>query len=330
MKERRRLISWLLAGTMAVMLAGCGEGTNGENTADKSGSQNSGSGETWPIGFANRLASDTFLKLLQDKFVALCEEDGSFEVVLADANNDSQAQIDQVANFMVQEVDALVLCPNDGDSLVPQIKEANEKGIPVFCFSQEASGGDFVMVGISNYDCGLQQGQWCSENLPENAKILYLGGNSGFQTSIDRKEGFLDGIGDRLADNGGDVEILSYQECMYTMDEGMTITEDWIQTFEDFDAIVAVNDLSALGAVQALKAANKLDGVDVIGIDGIADGIKAVSDGEMAMTVYQDPNLQAEALYNALIETREGNMPTEDINVDVITVTAENVADYTS
>ena len=126
------------------------------------------------------------------------------------------------------------------------------------------------------------------------------------------------------------MEILSYQECMYTMDEGMTITEDRIQTFEDFEAIVALNDLSALGAVQALKAANKLDGVDVIGIDGIADGIKAVSDGEMAMTVYQDPNLQAEALYNALIETREGNMPTEDINVDVITVTAENVADYTS
>ena len=46
---------------------------------------------------------------------------------------------------------------------------------------------------------------------------------------------------------GGDVEILSYQECMYTMNEGMTITEDWIQTFETFDAIVAVNDLSALG-----------------------------------------------------------------------------------
>ena len=54
-------------------------------------------------------------------------------------------------------------------------------------------------------------------------------------------------LGDRLSDNGGDVEILSYQECMYTMNEGMTITEDWIQTFETFDAIVAVNDLSALG-----------------------------------------------------------------------------------
>ena len=68
----------------------------------------------------------------------------------------------------------------------------------------------------------------------------------------------------------------------------------------------------------------------MIGIDGIDDAMKAVADGEMEMTVYQDPNLQAEALYNALAETRDGNMPTEDINVEVITVTAENVADYTS
>lgn len=334
MKYRRKMIAWLLAGTMTVLLAGCGEssGENGDSAAGGSSAagESAESAETWTIGFANRLASDTFLKLLQDKFVGLCKEDGSFEVVLADANNDSQAQIDQVANFMVQEVDALVLCPNDGESLVPQIEEANKAGIPVFCFSQEASGGDFVMVGISNYDCGLQQGEWCYENLPENAKILYLGGNSGFQSSIDRKEGFLDGLGDRLSDNGGDLEILSYQECMYTMNEGMTITEDWIQTFETFDAIVAVNDLSALGAVQALKAANKLDEAAVIGIDGIDDAMKAVADGEMEMTVYQDPNLQAEALYNALAETRDGNMPTEDINVEVITVTAENVADYTS
>ena len=87
--------------------------------------------------------------------------------------------------------------------------------------------------------------------------------------------------GTGFPDNGGDVEILSYQECMYTMNEGMTITEDWIQTFETFDAIVAVNDLSALGAVQALKAANKLDEAAVIGIDGIDDAMKAVADGEM-------------------------------------------------
>ena len=115
MKYRRKMIAWLLAGTMTVLLAGCGE-SGGENGDRRRGGKRRGRGkrgirgnlDDWicqPSGFRY------ILKLLQDKFVGLCEEDGSFEVVLADANNDSQAQIDQVANFMVQEVDALVLCP---------------------------------------------------------------------------------------------------------------------------------------------------------------------------------------------------------------------------
>ena len=111
MKYRRKMIAWLLAGTMTVLLARLRRKRRGKRwTAPRGETARPGKARNprkpGRLVFANRLASDTFLKLLQDKFVGLCEEDGSFEVVLADANNDSQAQIDQVANFMVQEVDA--------------------------------------------------------------------------------------------------------------------------------------------------------------------------------------------------------------------------------
>ena len=171
----------------------------------------------WKVGYSNRLDSDEFLKGLRDKFAALAAKDDTLEVMFADADNDSQRQIDQVENFFVSEINVLVLVPNDNESLVPQVKQANEKGIPVICLSQKANDGDFTFVGISDYETGHMQGIYCNKNLPENAKVLYLGGNSGYQTSIDRKQGFLDGLGDRLSDKGGDVQILAYQECMYTM-----------------------------------------------------------------------------------------------------------------
>ena len=280
------------------------------------------------VGYSDRLASDEFMKMMHDSFEALADADDTIEVMFADADSDSQKQIEQLDNFFVSEVDVLVLLPNDGDSLVPQIKQANEAGIPVICLSLAANDGDFTFVGVSDYQCGYLQGKYCYDNLPENAKVLYLGGNSIYQISIDRKDGFLDGLGDRLSDNGGDVEILSYQECMYTMDDGMTIMEDWIQTFEDFDAVVAVNDLSALGAIQAMKAANVIEGKIVCGIDAISDAKQAVSNGEMTMTVMQDAKAQAQAVYDCIKILQSGGTSEKRVDTELIEITSDNVADY--
>lgn len=327
MKQRKfRKLALMLAGAalLCTILAGCASSSESQETKEDTGK------DTYKIGFTNRLASDVFLKTLEDKFVNVCEEDGRFEVVLADANNDSQKQVEQVDNFLVMGVDALVLCPNDQESLVPQIKQANSEDVPVFTFSTQASGGDQVYVGVSNYDCGYCQGEWLYENLPENAKIIYLAGNAGYQISIDREKGLREGLGDRLSENGGDVEIIAQQEYMYTREEGMTIMEDYIQAYDDFDCVVTVNDQGACGVIEALKAANRLEGVMICGIDAIDDALNYISTGEMSMTVRQDPDAQAEALYQAVCDTIEGNEVDDVIETPVQTVTADNVDEFLS
>ena len=82
--------------------------------------------------------------------------------------------MEQVDNFLVMDVDALVLCPNDQESLVPQIEQANKSGIPVFTFSTQASGGDQVYVGVSNYDCGYCQENGCVKTFPKMQKSSIL------------------------------------------------------------------------------------------------------------------------------------------------------------
>ena len=217
----------------------------------------------WTIGFTNRDDSDTYLKAVADYFGEYCDADDTLNVLFADAANDSQNQLDQCDNFMTQGVNAVVLVPKDGDTVVDFVEECNDEGIPVFCSSQSSTGGEFTFVGASDYEMGLQIAQRAEEDLQGPTKIIYLGGDLGYQTSIDRRQGLVDAFGDRLKADwdgneinaDGDVEVLTWQLCDYSMEDGMRIMEDCIQTFPEFDAVICCNDSTALGAVEALKGA---------------------------------------------------------------------------
>ena len=112
-------------------------------------------------------------------------------------------------------------------------------------------------------------------------------------------------------------------------------------TTTDFDCIIANNDAMALGAVEAMTAQG-LDptSIPIVGIDATVDGIQAVKDGTLAMTVFQDPNGQGLGAVQAAVNMLEGkaiNEGTEyevdDENANIVwvpfePVTPDNVADY--
>ena len=265
----------------------------------------------------------------------MVDADPTLDGLYADAVRDSQAQLDQIDNFFVQGVDALILVPQDGATVVDVVEQCNADGVPVFCSSQASSGGEFTFVGSSDYETGLMEGQYAYENLPQDSKILYLGGNLGYQTSIDRRQGLVDGLAERLKadwdgnvlNEDGDIEILSWMYTMYTMDEGMQVTEDWIQSIDDFNCIVSVNDSTGLGAIEALKAANITD-CTVISIDGIEDALNAVKEGTMACTVMQSIDAHAQALYEAIKTAQTGGTNEAVINPSLILVDSSNVDQY--
>ena len=109
------------------------------------------------------------------------------------------------------------------------------------------------------------------------------------------------------------------------MENGMTIMEDWIQTFPDFDAVVAVNDQSALGAIEAMKGADVLEGKVVCGIDCLDIAADSIQKGELSMTVYQDPALHADKAIEAVLKKLKGEEVENTIDIPVTTVTEDNV-----
>lgn len=329
MKKVTSLI--LIIGLLMMVFMGCGASQEPAETEDtakeeatKAEEPKAEEPEKFLVGFSNLAVSDVFCKLRQDCFAALADKDNSLEVIYSDANVDINKQLDHVDNFIAQKVDAIILMPVDYAGIVPGIKKANEKGIPVICLGIESESGEYTFVGSKNYDAGVMQGEFMKENLPENAKVLYLEGTPGLYHSVERWEGFKAACLDQRTD----LELLAKQNGNYERAKGMQIAEDWIQTFPEFDAIVAANDQMALGALEALKGANRLEGVLISGVDGTYDACMAIKNGEMAQSVFQNAPGQAEKCYETLKDILAGKSVPEFVDVPFESIVKDNVDQY--
>jgi inositol transport system substrate-binding protein len=277
--------------------------------------------DKFTVGYINLADSDVWLKKLKTDFANAAKADPSLDIAFADANGDVNKQLDQIDNFIAQKVDAIVVLPVDYDGIVPGVEKANAAGIPVISLAIRSHGGKFAYVGSSNLDAGRLQGKFMHDHLPKNAQIVYLQGTLGLYHSNERYKGFTEAL-DRP-----DVKILAVQSGDYDRAKGMAITEDWIQSFPKFDGIVAANDQMALGALQALKAADR-KGVLISGIDGLQDTLKAVADGDIAHTVFQNATAQAKAAVQVIEDMKAGKPAPGETIVPFEPITKENVAKY--
>ncbi len=269
--------------------------------------------------------TDVFTNILEDNFRKLADNDPDMEVIYTNANNNNFTQNAQIDDFIEKKVDLILVVPVDYTGLSSMITRANRNNIPVICFVIKAEGGKSVYVGSESYDAGELQGDFMRKNLPENAKVLYLGGSPGLYHTAERKNGFKEACLDKRPD----ITLLDSQTGNYEFEKANIITVDWIQAFPEFDAIVAANDQMALGALQALKDADRLEGVMISGIDGVKEALIAIKNGEIMQSVLQNATAQAEAVFKTIksILIEEGETP-EQVTVPFESITAENIDKY--
>lgn len=302
----------------AVFLTGCQK-----NLSETEENVTKSDGETVKIGFANIADTDLFCKRTMDYFVNFCaEQHPEWEVVCSDANLDVNTQINQVENFIVDEVDAIVIMPVDYEGAVPAIEAANVAGIPIICCVIDAAGGDKVYVGSSNYECGQAQANAAMECLPENAKIVYLAGTPGLNHSNQRYSGFMENF------KRDDVEILAEMPADFETEKGMQVMEDWLQTYDQIDGLISANDTQAYGAMNAMKSVDRLKDCWVIGVDGSYDAFTSIANGEMYGTMFYNGEVQAQNTIKVIERFLAGETEIDDVITPFELVTKENVADY--
>ncbi len=212
--------------------------------------------------------------------------DMGFECIsLAPATQDSlEDQVKIIEDAIQQGVQGIILHPIDSNGIMPVIRKCDEAGIPVACIGTPAAAETFLRTGVDYTSTGVTIGTLVAEKLGGKGDVIVLEGPPGAQNAQER----LAGIQSALA-NYPEITIVASQTTNFKRIEGLQVTENLLQKYSDVDAIIACNDESALGAIQALKAAG-LDGKVIIGsFDGNQDGSAAIQAGEMYATYNVDP-----------------------------------------
>ena len=237
------------------------------------------------------------------------------EVVLTAGEFDAARQRNQVADFIVKRVDAIVLSPCDSKAVGTAIAEANKAGIPVFTadIAALAPGVKVVShVATDNFGGGKLAAQAIIEALGGSGKVAILDYPE-VESVLLRTQGFEA----ELKARGAKIEIVTKLPGGGAKDKSFKATEDILQAHPDVRGIFAINDPSALGAVAALEKANKT-GVTVIGFDGMPEGKAAIKAGKIYADAIQFPERIGAQCVQSIVKYLAG----EDVPAQVLIPTA--------
>lgn len=321
----KKLFALLLVLVMTFSLAGCGEEDTGSDESSSTGASNEEKAEKVKIGVSIANFDDTFLTYMVDGMKAYAEANSDkIEIEFVDAKEDMAKQMDQVENFLVQQKDAIIVVPVDTSAAGPLTSAAQADGVPLVYVNRNP--GDLpentYYVGSEEIVAGRLQMEFLVENMGEEGKVAILMGKLDNEGAIKRTEGNKE-----VASGYPGIEIVEEQTGKWQRNEGMMVAEDWLNKYDDLDAILCNNDDMALGAVQALKDAGR-DDIFVLGVDATPDGIAALEAGSLAATVFQDAAGQGGGGVEVAYLAASGEFVAQETWIPFVLVTPDNVADF--
>lgn len=318
---KKKVISVLLCAAMvATMAMGCGAADKDAKKETKSSSSSEGE-KKLKLGITLYSLKNEFTVRIANAAEKKAEELGA-ELVVYDGNYDPSTQISQIETMISDGCDGIILNPQDAEACSPCVDKAVEAGIPIVGVNTRVQNDKLTSyVGSQDVTAGEMEMQNIADLIGGKGKIVILEGPMGQSAQIERREGIQN-----ILDKYPDIEVLAEKTANWSRSEGMTVMENWLQAFDQVDAIVAENDEMALGAKEAAKAANK--DIPAIGVDGITDALNAVESGDLVASIFQDGAGQGSKAVEVVIDAINGKDVEENYWIDFEEVNKDNVADF--
>ena len=189
------------------------------------------------------------------------------EVTVADCQNNVTKQAQDVENLTAAGVDGIIILPAEPNALEASIRAAMDKGIMIISIFDRLNEYDsYAAFDPWTYGnlLGEEAGKWIASELNGQAEVGMLTYNTMPAVQV-RQQGMSDG----MHKHAPDAEIVAQQDAA-APDEGMAVTESFLQAFPKMKVVMGINDGGAIGAFQAFVSANKA-GPDVFvgGTDGL-------------------------------------------------------------
>jgi len=276
------------------------------------------------IGCTLQDMSNEFMVMLDEAMQnIIAQEYPNVEYTCLDGQGQPETQISQIEGFITKDVDVIIISPADANALIPAVQQALDAGIPVICCSSnidEEIGQ--IWCGSSNESGGRMLAEYICEAIGGKGNVVLFRGPMGHFAEIGRTTG----VEEVLAEYP-DVKLIYDQTGNWSREEGMSLMENWLQTGEQIDGVMAENDEMALGALVAIEAAGKLGEIKVCGLDAIKDALDSVKAGVMDATIFQDAVGQAENSVHLAVKAALGE-PAETMDIPFELVTIDNVDSY--
>lgn len=209
------------------------------------------------------------------------------DIFAANSEDDIQGQQRVLEDAINKNYKGIGVAPITAVNLVQPIAAANKKGIYVVNLDEQvnqeqlkAAGGSLVaFVATDNKALGEKAGAFILKQIGSAGKVAILEGKAGNTSGDNRRDGAK-----KAFDSAPDVKIVASLPADWDRTRALDVTTNILQRNPDLKAIYAANDTMALGAVQAIKNANKLGKVVVVGTDGVPEALDSIKRGELTAT----------------------------------------------
>jgi len=276
------------------------------------------------IGISYQNLQNEFIINIQDAVRAEAQK-MNVNLVEVDGQGKAENQISQVEDFISRGVDAVILNPYDKDGSAHAVDLAVQAHKPVVVVNAIVSNLDKAnaYVGSEDVEAGHIAAQRIMDVLQGKGNIAVIHGPNGHSAEVQRTEGIK-----QILTNYPNAKIVVEQTANWDRAQALNLMENWLASGQQIDAVIAENDEMALGALKAIEAAGKQNQISVIGIDAIPDALKAVADGKMVGTVFQDAKGQGALAVDLAVQLAQGKAVKHDNYIPFQLVTKENVINF--
>ncbi|MEY5098485.1 MAG: hypothetical protein RJA36_1204 [Pseudomonadota bacterium] len=287
-----------------------------------------------PAAHAQRIAvsvanSGPWLSLVGNGIKSYAAQQKGVDLKVEDAQDDISRQLNQIQNFIAQKVDAIIVVTVDTQATPKMTRMATAAGIPLVYVNHPPAEDKLppkvVFVGSNEVDSGTLQTREVCRLLGGKGNVLVMIGDLSNQSALQRTQDVKDVIAKPPC---AGMKIVAEQSADWSRVKGADLMSNWITAGLHFDAVIANNDEMAIGAIQSLKSARKLDKVVVAGVDATQDALSAMKAGDLKVTVFQDAIGQGRGAVDAALKLAKGQPVPSKVWVPFELVTPANMDRY--
>ena len=238
--------------------------------------------------------------------------------------DDRDAQIAVVEDFISKGVSGIVLAPLDDAALRAPVANATKTGIPVVIFDSGLQGSDFIsFVATDNFKGGQIAGEHLAKLLNGKGSVIMLRYSEGSNSTMLREKGFLDAV----SKHAGLKVISSNQYGGVTPESAYKASENLLSRFKDVDGIFCPNESTTFGMLRALQDGGFAGKIKFVGFDSSQQLIDGLKRGQIQGLVLQNPMKMGYMAVKTLVQSLRGQRVEKRIDTGATLVTPQNMND---